>query len=70
MKENVHRRLAVTHAHTALVSLERAIHFAEKAGPSSLGLSTALNTAHATLSVIPALAKFVQSLGDPTEGQP
>lgn len=67
--DNVYRRLAITHAHTALVSLERAIHFAEKAEPGYSDLNIGLSNAQDTLSKIPALAKFVQSLGSSTEDQ-
>ena len=61
-KQTVFRRMAISHAHAALVQLERAGHLAEKSNPRDPGLVEQLNKALAALNAIPDLVELVRSL--------
>ena len=61
-KQTVFHRMAISHAHAALVQLERAVHLAEKSDPRDPELVEQLNKALAALNEIPDLGQLVRSL--------
>ena len=61
-EQTVFHRMAISHAHAALVQLERAGHLAEKSNPRDQELVKQLNKALAVLNEITDLGQLVSSL--------